>query len=314
MDIVQTGVHPDRSCFRAILYDDSERSDPLPVPERPMIDTHIHVVPPRIPGTGTLAPLLGRHPEAIAHALRADMRAAGITRAFAMGAWNAPPDDPLGIAGTLEIARWVPGLSAIGVADPLRGDDPEHLRRVETELARGRVVALKGYLGYLHYEPAHPNYRPYYELAGRYRIPMIFHTGDTYSPEAKLKFAHPLGVDEVAVDHPETRFVLAHTGNPWLLDAAQILYKNLNVWADLSGLVVGDADRFTDEEYADVLADLTVNLRRAFRYAERPNRFLFGTDWPLIPMAPYAAFIRDAVPVGWHDQVFLENAQLLFRV
>ncbi|MCZ2342996.1 MAG: amidohydrolase, partial [Bacteroidales bacterium] len=235
-----------------------------------MIDAHIHVVPPRIPGTGTLSPLLRQRPEAVAQTLRAEMRTAGVTQAFAMGEWNAPADDPLGIAATLRIAQLVPGLRAIGVADPVRGDDREHLGRVEAELARGRVVALKGYLGYLHYEPAHPNYRPYYELAGRYRVPMIFHTGDTYSPEAKLKFAHPLGVDEVAVDHPETRFVLAHTGNPWLLDAAQVVYKNLNVWADLSGLVVGDASCFSDEEYADVLADLTTQLRRALRYAERP--------------------------------------------
>ena len=46
-------------------------------------------------------------------------------------------------------------------------------------------------------------------------MPVFFHTGDTYSPEAKLKFAHPLGVDEVAVDHPDVKFVLCHLGNPW---------------------------------------------------------------------------------------------------
>ena len=49
-------------------------------------------------------------------------------------------------------------------------------------------------------------------------------------------------MDEVAVDHPTREFVLAHVGNPWLTDAAEVVYKNLNVWADLSGLVVGDAE------------------------------------------------------------------------
>ena len=279
-----------------------------------MFDTHVHVVPPRLPGTGNLHPLLAQSAEAVARALRTEMQAAGVTAAFGMGAWAAADDDPLGIAGTLTVAEQAPGLRPIGVADPHRGDDPDHLARVEAELARGRVVALKGYLGYLHFEPAHRNYRRYYELAGQYKIPVIFHTGDTYSPEAKLKYAHPLGVDEVAVDHPQTRFVLAHTGNPWLLDAAQVVYKNLNVWADLSGLVVGDDGRFADEEYADVLADLRTDVRRALRYAERPNRFVFGTDWPLIPMAGYRDFVASCVPAAWHEQVFADNARLLFRV
>src|SRR5208282_4375038 len=102
--------------------------------------------------------------------------------------------------------------------------------------------------GYLHFHPADPAYRPYYELAARRRLPFIFHTGDTYSPYAKLKYAHPLGVDEVAVDHPDVRFVLAHVGNPWMIDAAEVVYKNVNVWADLSGLIVGDEEEISDPD------------------------------------------------------------------
>ena len=55
-------------------------------------------------------------------------------------------------------------------------------------------------------------------------------------------------------------------------------------------------------------------MRRAFRYAERPNRFLFGTDWPLVPMRPYRDFIRSAIPELYHPQVFDENARMLFRL
>jgi predicted TIM-barrel fold metal-dependent hydrolase len=282
--------------------------------ERPMIDAHIHVVPPNLPGAGCLHPICNEPPDTIAAALRAEMRAAAVTDVFAMGEWNAGPTDPLGIHRTLRIAELVPGLRAIGVADPTRGDDPEHLRRVEAELARGRVVALKAYLGYLHFGPEHPNYRPYYELAARFKLPVIFHTGDTYSPQAKLKYAQPLGVDEVAVDHPDCRFVIAHCGNPWMIDAAQVVYKNLNVWADLSGLVVGEGAVFAAEESRDLLADLSANVRRAFRYAERPNRFVFGTDWPLVPIAPYRQFIASVIPAHFHSAVFEENARMLFRL
>ena len=279
-----------------------------------MIDAHIHVVPPGLPGVGSLAGTLRMPPAAVAAALVKDMAAAGVTQVFAMGEWYTPPDDPLGIARTLRLGELVPGLRAIGVCDPVKGDDPDHLHRVEAELSRGRVVALKCYLGYLHFEPAHPHYRRYYELAAQFRVPVIFHTGDTYSPGAKLKYAHPLGVDEVAVDHPDTRFVIAHLGNPWTVDAAEVVYKNLNVWADLSGLVVGNeiAPR-TDDEY-DALADLAVRVRQAFRYAERPTRFVFGTDWPLIPIAAYKRFIAEVIPERWHPLVFAENARTLFRL
>jgi uncharacterized protein len=279
-----------------------------------MIDAHIHVVPPNLPGVGSLSGTLRMRPESVAETLRREMAAAGVTRVFAMGEWNVGDDDPLGVARTLRLGEMVPGLRAIGICDPKRGDDPDHLRRVDAELQRGRAVALKCYLGYLHYEPAHPNYRRYYELAARYKLPVYFHTGDTYSPEAKLKYAHPLGVDEVAVDHPDTRFVIAHLGNPWTVDAAEVIYKNLNVWADLSGLIVGnEIEPRTGEDY-DGINDVANRVRSAFRYAERPNRFLFGTDWPLIPIPAYRDFIRTVIPQPHHEQVFEENARLLFRL
>ncbi len=278
-----------------------------------MIDVHIHAVPPNLPGTGSLAPLLQQPPEVVAAELRREMQTAGVTHALAMGAWNAGDDDPLGINRTLEIAPFVPGLRPVGVADPTR-TDAEHFRRVELILASGIVVALKGYLGYLHFEPAHANYRRYYELAAKYRVPVMFHTGDTYSPRAKLKYAHPLGVDEVAVDHPECNFVMCHLGNPWTTDAAEVIYKNMNVWADLSGLMVGDDGAFASEEGRAAASELALTIRGAIRYSERPNRFVYGTDWPLAPMTAYREFIKEAVPPEFHEMVFEENARRLFRL
>ncbi len=278
-----------------------------------MIDTHIHVVPPRLPGVGSLNPLLEEAVAIRADVLRREMQAAGVTQVLAMGCRAATPDDPLGLAGTLQVARAVPGLHAVGVADPTR-TEPEHLRRADEILAAKQARALKGYLGYLHFAPDHPGYRPYYELAAKHNVPFIFHTGDTYSPRAKLRYAQPLLVDDVAVDHPDVRFVLAHLGNPWLTDAAEVVYKNVNVWADLSGLAVGDAESFGAEERQDMLRDASAAVRRAFQYAERPNRFLYGSDWPLAPMAAYRDFVRGAVPEPYHDQVFEDNARTLFRI
>lgn len=276
-----------------------------------MIDAHIHVAPPNLPGVGPLSPGLRASVENVARVVREQMLAGGVTHAAAMGVWEAGLEDPLGVVRTLQIAEGVPGLHAIGIADPKK-TDPDHLQRAEAQLRAGRVVALKCYLGYLHHFPNDPGYLPYYELAARYKLPVFFHTGDTYSPNAKLKFAHPLGVDEVAVDFPQVNFVLCHVGNPWMVDAAEVVYKNINVFTDLSGLLVGPDADFTDEARADARRDVVERIRTAFRYAERPNRFVYGSDWPLAPMPAYAGFVREAIPEDFHDLVFEENARKLF--
>jgi len=278
-----------------------------------MIDVHLHAVPPNLPGVGNLDPLLAAPALTVAAALRQQMAAAGVQHALAMGCHSAADDDPLGVKTTLAVAAHVPGLHAIGIADPYRSD-PEHLRRVEQELSSRRVVAFKVYLGYLPFAPDHAGYRPYYELADRYRLPVFFHTGDTYSPKARVRFAQPLLVDDVAVDFPNVRFILAHLGNPWLTDAAEVVYKNVNVWADLSGLAVGDEAYFDAEERQEALHETRSAVRKAFLYAERPNRFLYGSDWPLAPMPIYRDFIRAIIPEAHHQQVFADNARVLFRL
>jgi predicted TIM-barrel fold metal-dependent hydrolase len=267
-----------------------------------VIDVHVHLEPPCLPGAGSLGPVLGLPVEQRAALFREAMAAAGVTAALAMGRLNGT--DALGVAETLAVARHVPGLYAIGAMDPRRGEEAGYLAAVEEQLKRGDVKALKGYLGYLHFGPDHPGYRPYYALAERFKLPVVFHTGDTYSPRAKLRYAHPLLVDDVAVDFPGVNFVIAHVGNPWLIDAAEVVYKNFNVWADLSGLAVDGA---YDDETLEAVG-------RAFRYAARPNRFLFGTDWPLAPLGEYAEWIAAAIPEEHHDAVFTDNARRLFRL
>ena len=278
-----------------------------------MIDAHLHVVPTQLPGTGSLGVVLQLPPDQTAEELRQEMESTGTSVALAMGAWYITPDDPLGVNRTLHLAEMVPGLMAVGVMDPTKAaDDVEFFARVEAVMQAKKVVALKGYLGYLPCGPDHPTYHVYYDLAAKYRLPVFFHTGDTYSPQARLKFAHPLLVDEVAVDHPDTRFVICHVGNPWTVDAAAVVYKNMNVWADLSGLMVGSDEDFTEATESQGRRDVVERIRLAFRYAERPNRFVYGSDWPLAPMNAYAAFIREAIPQEFHEMVFVENARKLF--
>lgn len=100
-----------------------------------------------------------------------------------------------------------------------------------------------------------------------------------------MKYAHPLHVDEVAVDHPDLRIVMAHLGNPWFRDTAEIFCKNPNVWADISGLVLGDvAEHFE--------AWLKAQVVEIIQFAGDPDKLLYGTDWPIVNMRPYLKLIE----------------------
>ncbi|MDA8116361.1 MAG: amidohydrolase family protein [Actinomycetota bacterium] len=276
-----------------------------------VIDAHLHVDLLNPAFLKRLSPDVVGSPRNMAEALGKEMAESGITQALAMGREQGTDEDPLGIRGTLEVARFVPGLHPVGVADCCRTDSA-HLGRVEQELRQSRVKALKVYAGYTPAGPDNATYWPYYQLAGRYGLPVIIHTGDTPVAGAKVRFAHPLLVDEVAVEFPAVRFVMAHFGYPWLADAAEVVYKNDNVWVDLSGLLMGDRDFFEDPDRAKMLGKLAERVAEAVDYMGKPERILYGTDWPLVPMISYRDFIRRIIPEGSWPKVFQKNACELF--
>lgn len=183
--------------------------------------------------------------------------------------------------------------------------------RVQQGLASGKYGCIKIYLGYVHQFAGDPNYEPAYALAKKYDVPVVFHTGDTYSTVAKLKFADPLTIDEVAVTHPEVRFVIAHCGNPWIESAAEVAYKNPNVYLDGSALLIGNLDAMPKEKIERYMVK---PLAWIFGYLEDPSKLMFGTDWPLAPLGPSIMAFKQAIPQEHWREVFYENAARVFKI
>ncbi len=153
-----------------------------------------------------------------------------------------------------------------------------------------------------------PVYDPIYELAGRYDKPVAIHTGETAGPNARLKYSHPLTLDEAAVKHPKVQLVMCHFGNPWLNDAAAVLSKNPNVAADLSGLLEGKVQvaKLLEEKkgYVD-------QLKTWLGYVDY-RRIMFGTDWPLANLEDYIAFVTALTPEKYRERVFWKNAAEIY--
>jgi uncharacterized protein len=184
------------------------------------------------------------------------------------------------------------------------------LRKLDQGLSSKKYGCVKIYLGYVHQWANDPRYKPIYQIAEKYDVPVVFHTGDTYSTKAKLKFADPLTIDEVAVDHPNVNFVIAHCGNPWIESAAEVAYKNPNVYLDVSAFLIGDLTKSRKETVEDYVIKPVTWI---FGFVEDPSKFMFGTDWPLTDMKSYIAAIKRAVPKEHWQAVFHDNAAKVFK-
>ena len=182
---------------------------------------------------------------------------------------------------------------------------PDLADKVEENLARDGCCGVKLYPGYNRISLDDPVYEPIYALAAHYGKPVAVHMGLTAGPRASLRYCHPLALDEVAADHPDTHFVMCHFGNPFLDAAAAVLGKDPNVSTDLSGLLEGPVDL---ERYFQEQAGYVSLLRTWLTAADRWDDILFGTDWPIVDLAVYADFIRRLVPERYWERVFFQNA------
>jgi uncharacterized protein len=72
-------------------------------------------------------------------------------------------------------------------------------------------------------------YYPYYALASDFDVPIGMQAGTS----GGLMFSecgHPIGIDRPAIYFPDTRFVLSHTGWPWVDEAIAMALKFPNVY------------------------------------------------------------------------------------
>jgi hypothetical protein len=88
----------------------------------------------------------------------------------------------------------------------------------------------------------------------------------------------------------------------------EVVYKNDNVYTDISGLTLGEfTDRF--EAY------MRQQLKEMILWGLNPNKVLYGSDWPLASMESYLQFMDELkLPPRDKDLMFFENAASLFKL
>jgi len=108
-----------------------------------------------------------------------------------------------------------------------------------------------------------PALREVYAACEARDVPVMIHTGTSVFQGARSRLGDPMHVDDVAVDFPALRIVLAHSGRPlWYEEAFFVARRHPKLFLELSGIPPQQLPA------------------RLPRLELLHDRVLWGTDWP----------------------------------
>jgi uncharacterized protein len=271
-------------------------------------DCHIHIQPVEMFKPAALEVMTkarGRYDDVLEYcrsprALLGYLDTIGVDRAVLI---NYVAPEVMGF--TREVNPWVADYCK---ADPRRliacgSIHPRHTSNVEQDMEE--IIRLGIRLLKIHppHQQLYPNeylsgvreLETIYSMAQAAGLPVMFHTGTSIFPGARNRYGDPIFVDDVAVDFPKLRILLAHGGRPlWMDTAFFLLRRHPNVYLDISGIP-------------------PKSLLEYFpRLEQIAHKTLFGTDFPSpgVPdIKPNLDAIR-ALPLkpGTIDRIISKNA------
>jgi uncharacterized protein len=192
---------------------------------------------------------------------------------------------------------------------PVGSVNPLHEINVRDEIRRVLDLGIR----MIKIHPPHQLFAPnayhgeLWQLAEIYReceergVPVMFHTGTSVFPRARNVFADPMPVDDVAIDFPRLKIILAHAGRPLYGETAFFLARrHKNVSVDISGIPPRMLPR-----YLPRLADIA-------------DKVLWGTDWPSPGVTSPKQNVEEFLSLGFGEaverKVLYDNAARLFAV
>src|SRR5262245_19985990 len=129
-----------------------------------------------------------------------------------------------------------------------------------------------------------PGLAEIYRAAEERGRPVTIHTGTSIFPGARNRLADPMPVDDVAVDFPKLKILLAHAGRPLYMDTSVFLVRrHPNVHFDLSGI--------PPKKLLEYLP----------RLEELSDRCLWGTDYPSPGIASMKRNVEDFLSLPLSD-------------
>jgi predicted TIM-barrel fold metal-dependent hydrolase len=185
--------------------------------------------------------------------------------------------------------------------DPAKGRaGARQVRRLVEE------YGVRGFKFHPNVQAFFPNDRmayPLYEAIEEAGAISVFHTGQTGigagAPGGggiRLKYSNPMFVDDVAVDFPGMKIILAHPSFPWQDEALSVATHKPQVYIDLSG--------WSPKYFPPQLVQYANSLLQ--------DKVLFGTDYPLLtPERWLADFDKLPIKDSVRPKILKDNAARL---
>jgi uncharacterized protein len=270
------------------------------------IDTHVHLEPEDDSGAADLA---AKKYFGDSGAQRGWKSLAEYYRSRKIGCVVFPVDEKLTGKPQIsneKVAEFAAEHSDIMIAfaslDPTRG-------AAAVEEAK-RLVASGGIKGLKLHPPLQQFFAndkiayPLYAVFAEAGLPVLFHTGHsgigTGMPGGggvRLKYGNPMHVDDVAVDFPTLKIILAHPSFPWQDEAISVCLHKPTVYIDLSG--------WSPKYFPPILIQYANTLLK--------HKMLFGSDYPLItPDRWMADFAKIDIRPEVRPLILKENAVQFF--
>lgn len=193
-------------------------------------------------------------------------------------------------------------MLAFASVNPMRGQDA--ITEARSLIRAGGVAGFKLHPPLMEFAPNDRRAYPFYEVMAEHKLPVIFHTGHsgigTGMPGGggvRLKYGNPMDIDDVAVDFPGMKIILAHPSFPWQDEAISVCLHKPDVYIDLSG--------WSPKYFPPQLIQYANTLLK--------HKVMFGSDYPLItPDRWMADFEKIAIKDEVRPLILKENAMRLF--
>jgi predicted TIM-barrel fold metal-dependent hydrolase len=165
------------------------------------------------------------------------------------------------------------GFASVDPSDPQAVDK---LRYAASDLGLKGLKLSPPYQGF---HPHAPEAWKVYEAAAELGLVVTFHQGGVFLRRGFLEYAYPALLDRVARSFPSMKIIIAHMGQPWVPETVAVMFKNPNVFADLSA------------RYGRPWQLYNI-LLQAIDYGVT-DRVLFGSDFPIYDPADCLERLRD---------------------
>ncbi|MFL6135053.1 MAG: amidohydrolase family protein [Nocardioidaceae bacterium] len=198
-----------------------------------------------------------------------------------------------------EVAGTYPDtLIPFGSVDPWKGK--AGAREVKRLVEDFGVRGFKFHPSIQGVAPNDPVGYPVYEAIEEMGVPALFHSGQTGIGAGvpggggiRLKYSNPMHVDDLAVDFPELRIILAHPSFPWQDEALAVANHKPYVYIDLSG--------WSPKYFPPQLVQYANSLLQ--------DKVLFGSDFPVIkPDRWLADFEKLEIKESVRPKILKDNA------